>query len=136
MQSFLHEPFESSQLVLQRRIEPDKTRTVTVAASVPEGLLANTAAGQINPRLKEMVASLPVGYRLEQGGEQEETAKAQIQVVQAVMIAIVLIILVLTTKYNSLTKNRWLRQPDQARARQAHRIGSADAIRGRRPVLW
>ena len=80
---------------------------MTVAVSVPEGLLANTAAGQINPRLKGMVASLPVGYRLEQGGGQEKTAKAQIQVAQAVMIAIVLIILVLTIKYNSLTKNRW-----------------------------
>jgi multidrug efflux pump subunit AcrB len=51
-----------------------------------------------------MVGALPVGYFLEQGGEQEETTKAQAQVVRAVGIAMVLIILVLVAQYNSFLK--------------------------------
>lgn len=78
--------------------------TVTVGSRVDEGILANTIASRIKPRLEEMVAAMPVGYRLEQGGEQEETAKAQSQVVRAIGIAMVLIILVLTVQYNSFLK--------------------------------
>ncbi len=51
-----------------------------------------------------MVAKLPPGYRLEQGGEQEETVKALTQVVRAVFIAIVLILLVLIVQYNQFMK--------------------------------
>ena len=79
-------------------------RTVTVGSRVTEGVLANDVAAEIKPRLDQMISTLPVGYYLEQGGEQEETAKAQAQVVRAVGFAIVLIVLVLTVQYNSLLK--------------------------------
>ncbi len=78
--------------------------TVTVGARVEEGLLANKVANDIKEKLNEMMESLPPGYHLEQGGEHEETIKAQSQVVVAVGLAMILIILVLVTQYNSFLK--------------------------------
>ena len=78
--------------------------TVTVGCRAEDGILANTHAARIKPRLTEMMSSLPPDYRLEQGGEQEETAKAQSQVVVAVGIAVFLIFFVLILQYNSFLK--------------------------------
>ena len=78
--------------------------TVTVGARIEPGLLANKASGRVQPKLEAILAAMPAGYFIEQDGELEETAKAQIQVVRAVGIAIVLMVLVLTVQYNSLLK--------------------------------
>ena len=78
--------------------------TVTVGSRVEEEVLANRVAGQIKPRLDQMLETLPAGYFLESGGEQEETDKALIQVVKAVGMAMVLITLVLIVQYNSFLK--------------------------------
>ena len=78
--------------------------TVTVGCRAEDGILANTHAARIKPRLTEMMSSLPPDYRLEQGGEQEETAKAQSQVVVAVGIAVFLIFFVLILQYDSFLK--------------------------------
>ena len=87
--------------VIARR---DRIPTLTVGARVQEGLLSNTVANKIKPKLEQLLETLPSTYFLEQGGELEETAKAQIQVVRAVGIAMVLMILVLTIQYNSIVK--------------------------------
>ena len=87
--------------VIARR---NKLATVTVGSRVEEGLLANDVAARIKPRLEELLETLPVGYYLEQGGEQEETDKALNKVGHAISIAMVLIILVLIAQYNSLLK--------------------------------
>ena len=87
--------------VIARR---DRIPTVTIGARVDEGLLANDVAAQIKPKIETLLATLPPGYQLEQGGEHEETIKALTQVVRAVFIAIVLITLVLTVQYNQLLK--------------------------------
>ena len=78
--------------------------TVTVGARVEPGLLANTVSGRVRHKLDAMLAELPNGYFVEIDGELEETAKAQLKVVRAVGIAIVLMYLVLTIQYNSLLK--------------------------------
>ena len=78
--------------------------TVTVGAQVDDGELANTVANRLRPRLEEMLATLPPDYFLEDGGELEETAAAQGQVIRAVAVSIVLMILVLTVQYNSVVK--------------------------------
>ncbi|MCH7823069.1 MAG: efflux RND transporter permease subunit [Proteobacteria bacterium] len=78
--------------------------TVTVGARIEPGLLANTVSGRVRPKLDAMLADLPNGYFIEIDGELEETAKAQIQVVRAVGISMVLMFLVLTIQYNSLLK--------------------------------
>ena len=87
--------------VIARR---DRFPTVTVGARTEEGLLANQVAARVKPAYEALVASLPTGYRLEQGGEQEETVKALSQVVRAVFIAIGLILLVLIAQYNQFLK--------------------------------
>jgi len=82
----------------------DRIPTVTIGARAQEGVLANEVAARVKPEFEAMVAKLPPGYRLEQGGEQEETVKALTQVVRAVFIAIVLILLVLIVQYNQFMK--------------------------------
>jgi multidrug efflux pump subunit AcrB len=78
--------------------------TVTVGARIEAGLLANTVSKRVQPKLDTMLAGLPSGYSVEIDGELEETAKAQIQVIRAVGISMVLMFLVLTIQYNSLLK--------------------------------
>jgi len=78
--------------------------TVTVGSRVEERVLANTVAARIEPRLEAMLETLPAGYFVESGGEQEETNKALVQVVRAVGMAMVLIALVLIVQYNSFLK--------------------------------
>lgn len=87
--------------VIARR---DGLPTVTVGARIEPGLLANTVSNRVRPKLEAMLADLPSGYFIEIDGELEETAKAQIQVVRAVGISIVLMFLILTIQYNSLLK--------------------------------
>ncbi|MEA3274516.1 MAG: efflux RND transporter permease subunit, partial [Pseudomonadota bacterium] len=87
--------------VIARR---DGLPTVTVGARIEPGLLANRVSGRVQPKLEEMLAAMPPGYFIEQDGELEKTAKAQVQVVRAVGIAVVLMVLVLTVQYNSLVK--------------------------------
>lgn len=78
--------------------------TVTVGARIAPGELANEVAARVRPRLDAAVASMPPGYFLEIDGELEETADAQLKVVRAVGISIVLMVLILTVQYNSLAK--------------------------------
>ena len=87
--------------VIARR---DGLPTVTVGARIEPGLLANTVSGRVRPKLDAMLADLPNGYFIEIDGELEETKKAQIQVVRAVGISIVLMFLILTIQYNSMLK--------------------------------
>jgi multidrug efflux pump subunit AcrB len=87
--------------VIARR---DGQPTVTVGSRIEPGLLANTVSGRVRPKLDAMLADLPSGYFIEIDGELEETAKAQIQVIRAVGISIVIMFLVLTIQYNSLLK--------------------------------
>ncbi len=87
--------------VIARR---DGLPTVTIGSRIEPGLLANTVSGRVRPKLDAMLADLPNGYFIEIDGELEETAKAQIQVVRAVGISIVLMFLILTIQYNSLLK--------------------------------
>jgi multidrug efflux pump subunit AcrB len=82
----------------------DNVPTVTVGSRVVKGELANSVAARVKPKLDEMMKGLPPGYRLAQGGEFEETMKAQTQVIRAVAIAILLIVLILIVQYNSMLK--------------------------------
>ena len=87
--------------VIARR---NRIPTVTIGARTDEGVLANHVASRVKPTLEAVVADLPDGYRLEQGGEQEETVKAMGQIITAVLTTTVLIFLVLIIQYNQLLK--------------------------------
>ena len=101
LNSIAHVTSSWQPAVIARR---DGLPTVTVGARVESGLLANTVAARLQPKLDRMLASMPDGYFIEHDGELEETAKAQMQVVRAVAISIVLMLLVLIVQYNSLVK--------------------------------
>ena len=78
--------------------------TLTVGSRMEPGLLANTVSNRLRPKLEAMAADLPSGYFVEIDGELEETEKAQLQVVGAVGLSILLMFLVLTAQYNSVLK--------------------------------
>ena len=78
--------------------------TVTIGARTDEGVLANDLASHAKPALEAVIADLPDGYRLEQGGEQEETTKALSQISTAIIMTVVLIFLLLIMQYNQFLK--------------------------------
>lgn len=82
----------------------DGVPTVTIGCRPAVGMLANTLARDIRPRLRQMIAEMPPGVSLETGGEPEETAKAQAQVFRAVLLAVLLIVFVLVVQYDSFAK--------------------------------
>jgi len=79
-------------------------RMIEVRARVQEGLLANTVLLSAMPAIRELEAALPPGYRLEIGGEQEETVKSQKNMSRAFGISVLLIVMCLVIQYNSFTK--------------------------------
>ncbi|MEM6421043.1 MAG: efflux RND transporter permease subunit [Pseudomonadota bacterium] len=82
----------------------NRERVLTVGSQAADGYLANTLAVEIGERLNPMVETLPLGYRLEVGGESEESVESQALVGKAFAISVVLIFLVLLIQYNSMAK--------------------------------
>jgi multidrug efflux pump subunit AcrB len=80
----------------------DMKRQVTIYSNVLEGYNENS----INDQLKRLLAdySLPVGYKLQFTGKQQEQAETQEFLSKALMIAIALIALILVSQFNSAIK--------------------------------
>ena len=66
--------------------------TLTVQADVVPGVLPAAAVKAVQPRIDQLAATLPSGYRIVTGGSVEESAKAQASV-QAVLPAMVVLVL-------------------------------------------
>jgi multidrug efflux pump subunit AcrB len=83
---------------VQRR---NQFRTITVSAFPADGYLPSEVLGAITPRLRAIEASLPPGYRLEIGGEQEEQLKgfANLAVVMAMSVVMIFLALVIQFKH-------------------------------------
>ena len=79
-------------------------RVLSVGSQVETGYLANVVAAEIRPQLEALVAELPPGYRLEEGGELEKTAESQGKITTALQFSVLLILMVLITQYNSVAK--------------------------------
>jgi multidrug efflux pump len=75
----------------------DRVPTLTVQADVVLGLLPATAVQQVQPSIDQLIAKLPIGYRIVPGGSVEESAKAKasVQAVLPVMAVLVLTILMI-----------------------------------------
>jgi multidrug efflux pump len=71
--------------------------TVTVRSDIRDGVQAPTVTAQVLKDLEPIKAKLPVGYRIETGGAQEDSARGQnsIAVVVPVMILVWLVTLML-----------------------------------------
>ena len=83
----------------------DHTRTMTVKANV-QGRFASEVLAGARPRIESMVGSedWPYGYRVEYGGEFEESNKAQASIRAGLPLALALIVLVLVAQFNSIRR--------------------------------
>ncbi|ACT08139.1 acriflavin resistance protein [Dickeya chrysanthemi Ech1591] len=83
--------------ILRRR---DRTPTITVRGDIAEGLQPPDVSTAILAQLQPIIAHLPAGYRIEQAGSIEESAKATVAMLPLfpIMIALTLLIIILQVR--------------------------------------
>ncbi len=83
--------------VLRRR---DRTPTITVRGDIAEGMQPPDVSSAVLKQLQPIVETLPAGYRIEQAGSIEESAKATKAMVPLfpIMIALTLLIIILQVR--------------------------------------
>jgi multidrug efflux pump subunit AcrB len=83
--------------ILRRR---DRTPTITVRGDIAEGLQPPDVSTAVLKDLQAVIAKLPAGYRIEQGGSIEESGKANraMAPIFPIMIALTLITIILQVR--------------------------------------
>lgn len=83
--------------VIRRR---DQFRTITVSAAPLDGVLASEVMESVRPRLTQLAQSLPPGYRLQVGGEEEKQVQGfgNLAIVLAISVAAIFLALVFQFK--------------------------------------
>ena len=83
--------------ILRRR---DRTPTITVRGDIAEGLQPPDVSTAIMTQLQPIIENLPAGYRIEQAGAIEESAKATVAMLPLfpIMIALTLLIIILQVR--------------------------------------
>jgi multidrug efflux pump subunit AcrB len=83
--------------ILRRR---DRTPTITVRGDIAEGLQPPDVSNTVRKALQPIIAKLPAGYRIEQGGSIEESGKANraLAPLFPIMIALTLITIVVQVR--------------------------------------
>ncbi len=79
----------------------DGQRTLSILAYPEFGLTAAQASQQFIPQLEQLAASLPPGYHLELGGENEQRQGAERNLLRKSIYAFCLIILLLVAEFHS-----------------------------------
>jgi multidrug efflux pump subunit AcrB len=87
--------------VIRRR---NQFRTITVSAAPREGVLASEVMAQARPKLDALAASLPPGYKLEVGGEEERQEEGFADLVVVLVISVIAIFLALTFQFKNAIK--------------------------------
>ncbi|MFN9479520.1 MAG: efflux RND transporter permease subunit [Betaproteobacteria bacterium] len=82
----------------------DRAPTLTVRADVVPGVLPATVVAELEPRIAELNAKLPKGYRIDTGGIAEESAVSQASVFAVVPLMLLLMITVLMFQLQSFRK--------------------------------
>ncbi len=80
----------------------DRTRVITIFSNVLPGYNANQINEQLRPILEGF--DFPEGYRHKFTGEQQEQAESMAFLMQALLIAISIILLILVGQFNSIVK--------------------------------
>ena len=93
--------FELEEPILWRR---NKDLLMTVRAGVADGVQGPDVAARIDKALAQVRATLPPGYRIEVGGDQEESAKSQASIFKMMPLMAFLMILVLMLQLQSFSK--------------------------------
>ena len=78
-------------------------RTMTIKADV-KGRFTSEALAEIVPKISKLTESFPDGYRIEYGGEQEESGEAQGSLGSAMPISLGILALILISQFNSLRR--------------------------------
>jgi multidrug efflux pump subunit AcrB len=86
--------------ILKRR---DRTPTITVQSDIDERLQPPEVSKEIESALQPIIGRLPSGYRIEMGGNIEESAKANSALAPVFPIMIALTLLVLVIQVRSLS---------------------------------
>jgi multidrug efflux pump subunit AcrB len=79
-------------------------RTITVSTMPAEGHLASEVMSKARAQLDELQRTLPAGYRLEIGGEEEDTVKGFVDLTIVLGISVVLIFLALVFQFKNAVK--------------------------------
>ncbi len=80
----------------------DLQRTATISGSPAPGLSVSEATASIQARLDAM--DIPAGYSVRFGGETEQLAETAGYVLQAILLAIILIFLILASQFESISQ--------------------------------
>jgi multidrug efflux pump subunit AcrB len=79
-------------------------RTITVGAYPSPGVYPSELMNQARPQLTKLSESLPVGYTMEIGGEEEERIKGFSEVTTVLIVSVVLIFMALVVQFRSAFK--------------------------------
>ena len=92
-----HSEIRFEEPILKRR---DRTPVITIRSDINEATQPPEVSQQVMKALQPLIASLPVGYRIEMGGNIEESLKANVALVKVfpVMIAAMLIVIILQVR--------------------------------------
>lgn len=101
LQSISSIVYEMQTEKLQRR---NQFRTVTISAFSAPGVLTSEVLAAAMPALKAFEQTLPVGYRMEIGGEYEEQIKGFTNLSKVLVISIALIYLALVFQFKHAIK--------------------------------
>ena len=78
---------------------------VTVQSDVVDGIQGPTVSSQINPKLAELRASLPAGYKIELAGAAADSGKAQQSIAANVPLVIFIIFTLLMLQLHSFSRS-------------------------------
>lgn len=92
-----HSEIRFEEPIMKRR---DRTPVVTIRSDINEATQPPEVSQEVLKALQPLIASLPVGYRIEMGGNIEESLKANVALVQIfpAMIAGMLIVIILQVR--------------------------------------
>jgi multidrug efflux pump subunit AcrB len=83
------------QMQTEKIMRRNQFRTITVSCFPTPGVLPSEIMAAVRPALNGFAEKLPVGYKMEIGGEEEEQVKGFQQMAVVMMISVVLIYLAL-----------------------------------------
>lgn len=78
----------------------NRRRTVTVQARTPDGVPASRLLADIQPKIDALAAELPPGFRVEWGGEYEDSRDSQLSLIPGMIPAGLLMALILVGLFN------------------------------------
>ncbi|QFP64428.1 efflux RND transporter permease subunit [Brucella anthropi] len=92
-----HSEIRFEEPILKRR---DRTPVITIRSDISEATQPPEVSQQVMKALQPLIASLPVGYRIEMGGNIEESQKANAALLRVfpLMIAAMLIVIILQVR--------------------------------------